>query len=99
MQLGPLPFLDLFTASPLPFTLVWLLRTFVDSLDRTNIAMFCIGKVALGHQLAGLGLSTDPALRFTDPADSAAVTVLAQMYEDLGDVVARQYGGSGEGRH
>jgi hypothetical protein len=67
----------------------------VDCLDRTNVAQFCIGTTALGHQLYALGLRRAAALSFADEAASGITTVLAGMYERLGDVVARQYGGSG----
>lgn len=62
----------------------------VDCLDRTNAAQFVIGKAAFGHQLHALGLLDDPTL----PFDSAAVDMLTEMYHDLGDTIALQYGGS-----
>lgn len=62
----------------------------VDCLDRTNAAQFVIGKAALGHQLHALGLLGHPSL----PFDSAAVDMLTEMYHDLGDTIALQYGGS-----
>jgi hypothetical protein len=62
----------------------------VDCLDRTNAAQFVIGKAALGHQLHALGLLESPSL----PFDSAAVDMLTEMYHDLGDTIALQYGGS-----
>lgn len=62
----------------------------VDCLDRTNAAQFVIGKAAFGHQLHALGLLDDPSL----PFDSAAVDMLTEMYHDLGDTIALQYGGS-----
>ncbi|PWN31122.1 hypothetical protein BDZ90DRAFT_230116 [Jaminaea rosea] len=62
----------------------------VDCLDRTNAAQFVIGKAALGHQLHALGLLEHPAL----PFDSDAVDMLTEMYHDLGDTIALQYGGS-----
>ncbi|EST05716.2 Synaptojanin, N-terminal [Kalmanozyma brasiliensis GHG001] len=62
----------------------------VDCLDRTNAAQFVIGKAAFGHQLHALGLLDDPYL----PFDSDAVNMLTEMYHDLGDTIAMQYGGS-----
>lgn len=62
----------------------------VDCLDRTNAAQFVIGKAAFGHQLHALGFLEDPAL----PFDSDAVDMLTEMYHDLGDTIALQYGGS-----
>ncbi len=62
----------------------------VDCLDRTNAAQFVIGKAAFGHQLHALGLLDDPSL----PFDSDAVNMLTEMYHDLGDTIAMQYGGS-----
>ncbi|GAC98907.1 hypothetical protein PHSY_006502 [Pseudozyma hubeiensis SY62] len=62
----------------------------VDCLDRTNAAQFVIGKAALGHQLHALGLLEDPSL----PFDTDATDMLTEMYHDLGDTIAMQYGGS-----
>lgn len=62
----------------------------VDCLDRTNAAQFVIGKAAFGHQLHALGLLEQPYL----PFDSDAVDMLTEMYHDLGDTIALQYGGS-----
>ena len=62
----------------------------VDCLDRTNAAQFVLGKTALGHQLHALGLLQHPHLSF----DSDAVNMLTEMYHDLGDTIALQYGGS-----
>ncbi|WFD00348.1 phosphatidylinositol-3,5-bisphosphate 5-phosphatase [Malassezia yamatoensis] len=62
----------------------------VDCLDRTNAAQFVLGKVALAHQLYALGLLQQPKLSF----DSDAINMLTEMYHDLGDTIALQYGGS-----
>ncbi|KAJ1020173.1 hypothetical protein NDA16_004453 [Ustilago loliicola] len=62
----------------------------VDCLDRTNAAQFVIGKGAFGHQLHALGLLDNPNLEF----DSDAANMLTEMYHDLGDTIAMQYGGS-----
>lgn len=62
----------------------------VDSLDRTNTAQFALGKVALAFQLQALGVLIEPSLKY----DTDAVRLLEQLYEDHGDTIALQYGGS-----
>lgn len=62
----------------------------VDCLDRTNTAQFCLGKCALAFQLYALGVLDGPTLDF----DSDCVRMLEEMYEDHGDTLALQYGGS-----
>lgn len=62
----------------------------VDCLDRTNTAQFAIGKCALAHQLSRLGFLKPAVLLF----DSDCVTMLESLYEDHGDTLALQYGGS-----
>lgn len=62
----------------------------VDCLDRTNAAQFVLGKAAFAHQLHALGLLKYAHLSF----DSDAVNMLTEMYHDLGDTIALQYGGS-----
>lgn len=66
----------------------------IDCLDRTNVAQFCYGRVALARQLSSLGLT---ALEYS--STSSAVTeisaVLMDMYALHGDQLAHQYGGSG----
>ncbi|XP_012265419.2 polyphosphoinositide phosphatase isoform X1 [Athalia rosae] len=62
----------------------------VDCLDRTNTAQFAIGKYALGFQLCALGVLETPKLEF----DSDCVRLLEELYEDHGDTLALQYGGS-----
>lgn len=62
----------------------------VDSLDRTNTAQFVLGKVALAFQLQALGVLIEPILEY----DTDAVRLLEQLYEDHGDTIALQYGGS-----
>lgn len=49
-----------------------------------------VGKAALAHQLHALGIIK---ARVT-PYDSDAVDILTNMYHDLGDTIALQYGGS-----
>ncbi|XP_023935391.2 polyphosphoinositide phosphatase isoform X1 [Bicyclus anynana] len=62
----------------------------VDCLDRTNTAQFAIGKCVLAHQLYALGLIEQPVIEF----DSVCVRLLEGLYEDHGDTLALQYGGS-----
>lgn len=62
----------------------------VDCLDRTNTAQFAIGKCALGFQLCALGVLESTKLEF----DSDCVRMLEELYEDHGDTLALQYGGS-----
>ncbi|OLY78139.1 Polyphosphoinositide phosphatase [Smittium mucronatum] len=62
----------------------------IDCLDRTNAAQTIIGKVAFAHQLYELGCLSEPYLAF----DTEAVMMLEEMYHDLGDTIALQYGGS-----
>ena len=62
----------------------------VDCLDRTNTAQFAIGKCALAFQLHALGVLKEPQLEF----DTDCVRMLEEMYEDQGDTLALQYGGS-----
>eukprot|EP00039_Didymoeca_costata_P022013 m.3427 g.3427 ORF g.3427 m.3427 type:complete len:1084 (+) comp2768_c0_seq2:200-3451(+) len=63
----------------------------VDCLDRTNMAQFMLGLGALRVQMYTLGLLEDPKQL---QLDSPAFHVLEELYEDLGDTVALQYGGS-----
>ncbi|ETN60807.1 inositol 5-phosphatase [Anopheles darlingi] len=62
----------------------------VDCLDRTNTAQFAIGKCVLAHQLYDLGFLKERRLEF----ESDCVTMLENLYEDHGDTLALQYGGS-----
>lgn len=62
----------------------------IDCIDRTNAAQFVVGKAALAHQLHALGIIQS---RVT-PYDSDVVDILTNMYHDLGDTIALQYGGS-----
>ncbi|XP_053695063.1 polyphosphoinositide phosphatase [Sabethes cyaneus] len=62
----------------------------VDCLDRTNTAQFAIGKCALAYQLCELGFLKERKLEF----ESDCVTMLENLYEDHGDTLAMQYGGS-----
>ncbi|KAL8573583.1 hypothetical protein ACOMHN_047853 [Nucella lapillus] len=62
----------------------------VDCLDRTNTAQFALGMCALAHQLYALGVLDTPHLNF----DTDCVKMLEELYEDHGDTLALQYGGS-----
>ncbi|XP_050548298.1 polyphosphoinositide phosphatase isoform X2 [Daktulosphaira vitifoliae] len=62
----------------------------VDCLDRTNTAQFALGKCALAYQLYYLGLLETPSLEY----DTDCVRLLEVSYEDHGDTLALQYGGS-----
>ncbi|XP_043202301.1 polyphosphoinositide phosphatase-like [Amphibalanus amphitrite] len=62
----------------------------VDCLDRTNTAQFTIGKAALAAQLFALGAIPSPRLEF----DTDCMSILEDMFEDHGDLLALQYGGS-----
>lgn len=62
----------------------------IDCLDRTNAAQFVIGKRALGIQLKALGIIESDFL----PYDSDIVNILTELFHDLGDTIALQYGGS-----
>ena len=63
----------------------------VDCLDRTNTAQFAVGQCALGFQLQALGVLGEPVGL---DMDSDCVRMLEEMYEDHGDTLAMQYGGS-----
>lgn len=77
------------TKSPLFQTGV--LRTnCIDCLDRTNVAQYAYGLVALGQQLFALGVKESTKIDLDDPlADK-----LMRCYERMGDTLAHQYGGS-----
>ncbi|KAJ2571833.1 phosphatidylinositol-3,5-bisphosphate 5-phosphatase [Coemansia sp. RSA 1807] len=62
----------------------------IDCLDRTNAAQSIIGKVALAHQLFELGQIAQPILSF----NTDAAMIIEEMYHDLGNTIALQYGGS-----
>lgn len=63
----------------------------VDCLDRTNTAQFMLGLGALGHQLYALGALESPTQL---GLDCPAYHILEEIYEDHGDTMALQYGGS-----
>lgn len=62
----------------------------IDSLDRTNAAQFVVGKVALGYQLYVLGLIASPEIDF----DGRLGEEITHLYQDMGNNLAMQYGGS-----
>ncbi|KAI1286771.1 Polyphosphoinositide phosphatase [Halotydeus destructor] len=62
----------------------------VDCLDRTNTAQFAVGRCALGTQLMALGVIDTPHLEF----ETDVIRMLEELYEDHGDTLALQYGGS-----
>lgn len=62
----------------------------VDCLDRTNTAQFMVGKCALAYQLYTLGMIDKPRLQF----DTDCVRLFEELYEDHGDTLSLQYGGS-----
>jgi len=59
-------------------------------LDRTNVAQFSAGVEAIGQQLVVMGIRSKAKL---DPS-ATTVRVLIDMYVDIGDSIALQYGGS-----
>jgi len=64
----------------------------IDSLDRTNVAQFCIGKCVLGQQMHALSANDSSRLHRSD--NDALIVALVDMYEDMGNHIALQYGGS-----
>ncbi|KAK0423423.1 hypothetical protein QR680_008138 [Steinernema hermaphroditum] len=62
----------------------------VDCLDRTNVAQFGIGKVALGCQLYSMGYVSEPII---SPA-SELCRIYEELFDEHGDTMAYQYAGS-----
>ncbi|KAL1994994.1 hypothetical protein VTN49DRAFT_1181 [Thermomyces lanuginosus] len=62
----------------------------IDCLDRTNAAQLVIAKRALGYQLHALGVIEGTQIEY----DTDAVNLFANMWQDHGDTIAIQYGGS-----
>ncbi|KAH8962147.1 hypothetical protein BDL97_05G087000 [Sphagnum fallax] len=62
----------------------------IDCLDRTNVAQYAYGLEALGRQLHAMGFTDAPKL---DP-DCSVAAVMMGMYQNMGDSLALQYGGS-----
>lgn len=62
----------------------------IDCLDRTNVAQYAYGLAALGRQLYAVGLTDTPQLDL----DGGVAAALMDLYHNMGDVLALQYGGS-----
>ena len=62
----------------------------IDCLDRTNVAQFIAGYIALGRQFQVLRLMNTDML----DAESDVSFALMRMYERMGDTLSIQYGGS-----
>ncbi|XP_057428717.1 phosphoinositide phosphatase SAC3-like isoform X2 [Lotus japonicus] len=62
----------------------------IDCIDRTNVAQYAYGLAALGHQLHALGIIDHPKIDLDDPLGDD----LMRFYEQMGDILAHQYGGS-----
>ncbi len=60
----------------------------MDCLDRTNVAQFVLGLHALELQLHALGISESPLL---DIQSSMAIELM-NLYEQMGDTLAKQVG-------
>ncbi|PIN11591.1 putative phosphoinositide phosphatase [Handroanthus impetiginosus] len=75
---------------PLMFQKGVLRTNCIDCLDRTNVAQYAYGLVALGYQLHALGVTSATKMDLDDPL---AVELMG-FYERMGDTLAHQYGGS-----
>ncbi|KAI6183887.1 Polyphosphoinositide phosphatase [Aphelenchoides bicaudatus] len=62
----------------------------VDCLDRTNVAQYGIGKVALGFQLHAMGYTSEPTI----PANGELCRAIEELFDEHGDIIAWQYAGS-----
>lgn len=62
----------------------------VDCLDRTNVAQYSHGLVALNQQLHTLGITGPPIV----DKDNPVAKKLMEVYENAGDAIAIQYAGS-----
>ncbi|KAK9923817.1 hypothetical protein M0R45_032217 [Rubus argutus] len=62
----------------------------IDCLDRTNVAQYAYGLIALGQQLHALGFIESPEIDLDNPLAEDLMIV----YEAMGDTLALQYGGS-----
>jgi len=63
----------------------------IDCLDRTNVAQFDYGLASLQLQLYTLHLIYSPRVDLDEPLANDLMT----LYEEMGDILAMQYGGSG----
>lgn len=77
-----------------PFVLFYIYLPYIfresSCLDRTNVAQFSAGVEALEQQLVVMGIRSSAKL---DPS-SNIIRVLIEMYVEIGDHIALQYGGS-----
>lgn len=64
----------------------------VDCLDRTNVGQYAYGLVALSHQLHALGFVDVDNINID--SHSPLAQNLMQIYEEMGDTLSLQYGGS-----
>lgn len=62
----------------------------IDCLDRTNVAQYAYGLVALARQLHALGYMESHNVDLDNPLAED----LMRIYETMGDTLALQYGGS-----
>ncbi|CAN7096312.1 unnamed protein product [Brassica rapa subsp. narinosa] len=62
----------------------------IDCLDRTNVAQYAHGLVALAQQLHLLGITGPPIVDKNNPLAKK----LMEAYEKMGDAIAMQYAGS-----
>ncbi|KAH7278461.1 hypothetical protein KP509_38G042400 [Ceratopteris richardii] len=62
----------------------------IDCLDRTNVAQFSFGLAALGQQIQALRLHQNQKAT----PESKVGLLLMHLYEEMGDALALQYGGS-----
>jgi len=63
----------------------------IDGLDRTNVGQFCVGLCALSRMLQSAGVAgVEPSL----DRGGTLVLLFMDLFEQLGDTIAQQYGGS-----
>ncbi|XVF86965.1 hypothetical protein PTKIN_Ptkin18bG0082700 [Pterospermum kingtungense] len=62
----------------------------IDCLDRTNVAQYAYGLIALGRQLHAMGFTDSQTIDQNSPLAED----LMRAYEIMGDTLALQYGGS-----
>lgn len=62
----------------------------IDCLDRTNVAQYAYGLMALGRQLHAMGFTESQTIDQNSPLAED----LMGVYEKMGDTLALQYGGS-----
>ncbi|XWS12203.1 hypothetical protein CRYUN_Cryun37aG0069800 [Craigia yunnanensis] len=62
----------------------------IDCLDRTNVAQYAYGLMALGRQLHAMGFTQSQTIDQNSPLAEDLIGV----YETMGDTLALQYGGS-----